>query len=61
MCTRWRRSPRIAWQLMAPSGRRLQSDGVTLQSEAENLALLQAHAGDFLATRLPLWRSLQLL
>jgi len=52
---------RVAWQLMEPSGRRLQSDGVTLQSAAENLALLQAHAGDFLATRLPLWRSLQLL
>ena len=52
---------RTAWQLMAPSGRRMQSDGVTLQSEAENLALLQAHAGDFLATRLPLWRSLKLV
>lgn len=52
---------RIAWQLMGPSGRRMQSDGVTLQSDAENLALLQAHAGDFLANRLPLWRGLQLL
>ncbi|NYE63759.1 SAM-dependent methyltransferase [Duganella sp. 1224] len=52
---------RAAWQLMAPSGRRLQSDGATLQSEAENLALLQAHARDFLASRLPLWRTLRLL
>ncbi|WP_267876839.1 class I SAM-dependent methyltransferase [Duganella margarita] len=52
---------RVAWQIMAPSGRRLQRDGVTLQSEQDNQALLESHAREFLATGLPLWRTLQLL
>jgi SAM-dependent methyltransferase len=52
---------RVAWQIMAPSGRRLQKDGVTLQSEQDNLALLEIHAKGFLAIGLPLWRTLQVL
>jgi hypothetical protein len=51
----------VAWQIMAPSGRRLQKDGVTLQSEQENLALLEIHAQGFLTIGLPLWRTLQVL
>jgi SAM-dependent methyltransferase len=50
---------RVAWNIMAPSGRRLQRDGVILQSEDDNLALLAQHAQDFLLNKLPLWRTLQ--
>jgi hypothetical protein len=52
---------RVAWQIMGPSGRRLQKDGVTLPSEQENLALLEIHAKGFLTIGLPLWRTLQVL
>ncbi|AHD00122.1 class I SAM-dependent methyltransferase [Leisingera methylohalidivorans] len=50
----------LAWRILAPQGQRLQHDGRVLETEAENLALLGARAGNFAARRLPLFISLGL-
>lgn len=52
---------RFAWKSIAPSGRRMQSEGVTLQSEEENIAALEKSAGDFLTDKLPVWRQMGIL
>jgi SAM-dependent methyltransferase len=52
---------RSAWQVMAPLGRRLQREGVVLESADDNLAELSRNAHDFIADKLPLWRTLRLL
>ncbi|WP_264210498.1 class I SAM-dependent methyltransferase [Leisingera thetidis] len=48
----------LAWRILAPQGQRLQHEGRVLETEAENLALLRARAGNFAARRLPLCDSL---
>ncbi|MRX07760.1 methyltransferase domain-containing protein [Pseudoduganella sp. FT25W] len=50
---------RVAWDIMAPSGRRLQREGVTLEAAEDNLALLTQNAQTFLTITLPLWQSLR--
>lgn len=44
----------LAWRILAPQGQRLQHEGRVLETDAENLALLQARAGHFASRRLPL-------
>ncbi|KIC18854.1 class I SAM-dependent methyltransferase [Leisingera sp. ANG-Vp] len=44
----------LAWRILAPQGQRLQHEGRVLETDEENLALLQARAANFAARRLPL-------
>jgi hypothetical protein len=50
-----------AWQVMAPLGRRMRREDVTLQSEQDNLDELALKAEEFLKDKLPIWRQLQIL
>lgn len=51
----------FVWQIMKPSGRRVQRDGAALASDEENLAHLEANARDFITEKLPVWRALRVL
>lgn len=51
----------FVWQVMKPLGRRMQREGVVLATDEENLAQLDASAREFIADKLPLWRTLRLL
>lgn len=48
----------LAWRILAPQGQRLTHEGRVLETDAENLALLQARATRFAARRLPLLTTL---
>jgi hypothetical protein len=50
-----------AWQIMSPSGRRMQRDGTVLQAPEDNLQELKHQAEVFLAEKLPMWRQLGII
>jgi SAM-dependent methyltransferase len=52
---------RFVWNAMAPLGRRMQREGVALQSEEDNLAALAKAAAGFLSDKLPVWRQMKML
>lgn len=50
-----------AWQMLARTGRRMQRNGVALETADENVAELTAKAGEFLLEKLPVLRQLNIL
>ncbi|WP_195763484.1 class I SAM-dependent methyltransferase [Duganella guangzhouensis] len=50
-----------AWEIMSPTGRRMQRDGTVLQTPEDNLQELKHQAEVFLADRLPVWRQLGII
>lgn len=51
----------IVWKIVSQGGRRLVKDGVTLETEAENLAELDRQVNAVLEVKLPLWRKLKMI
>lgn len=51
----------FAWQVMKPSGQRMQRNAVALETDEENVAELTAKASEFLAERVPVWQQLKIL
>jgi len=49
------------WQAMSAMGRKMQVKGVTLDSDADNLAALRPHVENIVNDKLPLWRQWQML
>ena len=52
---------RNVWQVLLDQGERLVEDGKTLETEAENIVALSKQASLFLAERLPILKSLQIV
>ena len=51
----------FAWQILGPVGTRLLKDGKVIETDAGNLAELNARATDFVTKRLPVLKSMQIL